>query len=1005
MKKQKKLKYYVAQVGGNVVYNNPFQQDNAMYAGESEPPTPGLNPRTTPNTGDVGSLPTHTVVGKKKYLQMNAQANELNPAFLGINALALGAHNIGAQVNDIKTHKDELRQYLEAVNPTSYENNDRYGLNDLPAYTKNGGEVTKYQVGGAVPGQMTTVEDQNPYNKKKPPVLTATQNSGAKIAPKQTRNNSSAPFKNSQGDELTMGWTREFSDVGGKVKDAVYAASKQTGVDPALLYSSAMQEGMNKNVFRKNNKSEAYMNNYDKLNKMSPGMNLGSKFDKQFPVDGFYSYGLDTFGDQYKDLQKKGYLPADFDKQFQTYDAMNDAKKPQKVNTAAFKTDQDALIAKAAMMRDTQDQIDSYAKKNKVILSPDARNFFTAAGYNSGIGNAYGMIKTYNQKGYLKDDSFLKDTFKPGKGEYAEVITNNRPRILNAQRLKKQGLFNDYPSMQTGGEIPQTDGLSGKNKKLANVEAEKGEAFMNNDGQVGQVADDAATHEQGGVALPDVHRVLENTSNLRSDTNSKYLKLEPKQIEGITGLKTTKSMSHAEALVKANENNEVLRTKILKNITLASKGKKNLDKYAEESTKLNVQHFSAIPSQQELFNKLFEHQEFVKNTTGIPSGKLDKGQYGIDTSSWLPNPSDQPAPEPFKGVWKKDKNGKLQLYKAPSASSVPDLSINPATEQPNTAQEVSVIGGRQSRGRAQTVNTEDLIQQNPDGSTDQNTTKTWDDSQLPPDANTPPSTKVMQALDTSITNNLKLKNQKGSEFNEPLRWYDVASSVNAYMAGSERIGEKYNPVHLSQLRYKLQDPTTAINKNTGDFNAAVQAVQNSSAGNTGVQLANIANLTAQKYNFNNQVLGNYENQNAQIKNNEILYNTQVRDKQEVADQQAREVFEEKVLTGKAKQQEQKLTALDSLYKTIAENRALNRNGNLMMKFSRAFDQYGNYNGYQTQFQINPTLGLNTPPQTATTGKAGSNAAGGIQNVKQGQTYYNRKTGKTYYFNGQQLVER
>jgi hypothetical protein len=257
--------------------------------------------------------------------------------------------------------------------------------------------------------------------------------------------------------------------------------------------------------------------------------------------------------------------------------------------------------------------------------------------------------------------------------------------------------------------------------------------------------------------------------------------------------------------------------------------------------------------------------------------------------------------------------------------------------------------------------------------------------------------QLRQELDTSITTP-DIIQQPRSRFNEPLRWYDVASPVNAYMAALEREPGKYNPAEFNQLRYKLLDPTVALQQNQADFNAAVDATQSLAPNNPGAAAANIANLAASKYAANNQVLGNYENQNAQIKNNEITYNTQVRDKNSLADQQARELFENKVLTSKAIQQEQKLTALDSLYKTIAENRALNRNGNLIMKFSRAFDQYGDYNGYAPIFTTPPAAGIQTQ---ALAGQPG----GGLQQIKAGKDYYNRRSGKTYYFDGNRLLQR
>ena len=225
------------------------------------------------------------------------------------------------------------------------------------------------------------------------------------------------------------------------------------------------------------------------------------------------------------------------------------------------------------------------------------------------------------------------------------------------------------------------------------------------------------------------------------------------------------------------------------------------------------------------------------------------------------------------------------------------------------------------------------------------------------------------------------------------------------MAAGRRLAERYNPVDIQQVGLKQLDPTAALRANQEDYNAAVSAVHMANPNDVGTQMANIANLTARKYSLNNQVLGNYDNQNAQIKNNETTYNAQARDRQSGADQAARESFSEKVFTSKAKQQEQKLTALDGLYKTIAENAALNRNGNLIMKMSRAFDQYGNYNGYAPTFQPNPQLGISTNPTTATTSPPGKfQPAGGVQALKPGTSYYNRRSGKTLRYDGTSLVE-
>jgi hypothetical protein len=660
------------------------------------------------------------------------------------------------------------------------------------------------------------------------------------------------------------------------------------------------------------------------------------------------------------------------------------------------------------------------------------------------------------------------------------------------------------PNFQKGG----MNYLNGGSKYGANVEAEKGEVVEESDGNIAQVNPNGNTHEQGGEFLPNVDRVLENTSDLRKDKTSQKLKLNPIQIKALTGLDTKASMSHAKTLVKAEDLYEKQRNKITKNIELAARDKKSLDKYAENSTKLNIDHFSFIPTKEQIFDNLFNHQETLKQVEGIDQGdQAENGGKYMKTGGLSRGSDYGSSKKPYPSVKSGDFAGGQRSYPIPTRADAvdalrlagvhnrPDVKAKVYAKYPDLKKQLGGYSGNKTGMKTPAGNSDAFpatgnysfqdylkeIEKNgfkyeginsnselqkalydykiQNGQLD-DVRNMWKEgmhqtgmkqaqklgfvdskgnfkpgvldnpenlkklSDLYPDnmlgtrllrlakGNTPPRIwtddeqpapvvpEAQPPLDTSIKANVTKQYQPQSKFNEPLRWYDVASPVNAYMAANERIPEKYNPMEFNQLRYKLQDPTATLQQNQADYNSAVTAVQETSPANAGAQMANIANLTARKYAMNNQVLGQYENQNSQIKNNEILYNTQVRDKQSASDQQSREVFENKVLTSKAKQQEQKLTALDTLYKTIAENRALNRNGNLIMKFSRAFDQYGDYNGYQTKFGINPALGFNRP--TPGTGKV--EAAGGIQGLMPGKTYYNRKTGKVLRFDGGTLTE-
>lgn len=200
-------------------------------------------------------------------------------------------------------------------------------------------------------------------------------------------------------------------------KDSATKAATKLGLDPALLYTSAMEEGMSGMFAGKDGKVDA------------------SDSDK-YPVDGFHNYGLDNFHDQFKTLVAKGYLPKDFDYE----KSVNTNENGQKVNSANFKTPDDAMQAKAAYVKMEQDDIENYAKKNNIQLSDKAKQFFTLVNFNGGEGTGHRMIDYYNKKGLLQGDKFL--TVAPEEGlRLAPSWKNVTPRMKMADILKKEGLF------------------------------------------------------------------------------------------------------------------------------------------------------------------------------------------------------------------------------------------------------------------------------------------------------------------------------------------------------------------------------------------------------------------------------------------------------------------------------------------------------------------------------------------------------------------------------------
>lgn len=189
--------------------------------------------------------------------------------------------------------------------------------------------------------------------------------------------------------------------------DVVKSAATKMGVSPSMLFASAWQEGMNKAAFKPDDVSPQY-----------------AKYEKgfaDFPVDGYGNYGLDTFGSRLNELKK--YLPEGFESRFKTFEGVNE--KGQKIQSAAFKTDEDALIAKAAIIKSEMQSIDDYAAKKGLKLDDATKNYFTLSAYNSGTGSAKKIMDEYA----LAEDKekFILEGLTTKKG----VHKNVKPRLDN----------------------------------------------------------------------------------------------------------------------------------------------------------------------------------------------------------------------------------------------------------------------------------------------------------------------------------------------------------------------------------------------------------------------------------------------------------------------------------------------------------------------------------------------------------------------------------------------
>lgn len=203
------------------------------------------------------------------------------------------------------------------------------------------------------------------------------------------------------------------------VKDIITQSASKSGLRPALFYASSMEEGMRGLFPTAKNKGQIDYSGND-----------------QFPISGYVNFGLDRFSEAYPELEKKGYLPAGFDKNFQKSQEVNEKK--EKVNSANFKDLPSAVQAKAAMVKLSQDDITQFAEKNKIPLSEKAKEFFTLINYNAGGGNARKMLEEYNKSGYLKDDKFLDK--QPSKF-WTAPYQNVKKRIDAANALQQEQYF------------------------------------------------------------------------------------------------------------------------------------------------------------------------------------------------------------------------------------------------------------------------------------------------------------------------------------------------------------------------------------------------------------------------------------------------------------------------------------------------------------------------------------------------------------------------------------
>lgn len=211
------------------------------------------------------------------------------------------------------------------------------------------------------------------------------------------------------------------TEEGKTYKQIFNELGEEYGIAPEILFASTAEEGLR----------DYLINPFDTK-------------DKVYKVSGFENFGLDHFAEIFPNLVKSKLLESNFDfKQ-----SIHKNEKGITVKSADFKTAEDAIRAKVAIMRLSSDRIVEFADKNDIALSDDALDFFMLVTYNAGFGNATKMLLDYNGIGALDDDSFLKS--RPTKGNekislkensWEQPYTNVIRRMKPAEAWKDKGVL------------------------------------------------------------------------------------------------------------------------------------------------------------------------------------------------------------------------------------------------------------------------------------------------------------------------------------------------------------------------------------------------------------------------------------------------------------------------------------------------------------------------------------------------------------------------------------
>ena len=540
-------------------------------------------------------------------------------------------------------------------------------------------------------------------------------------------------------------------------------------------------------------------------------------------------------------------------------------------------------------------------------------------------------------------------------------------------------------------QIPKAqEGLELEETPLA--ELEQGEIYQDVDGNISKISDYAPTHERGGVVVDDAYRVLEDTSDKRTDFVSRELKLTPEEIFNITGFKPKSSLTHSKAFEVSSEywdkKYKHLEKKVKDTLNYAVDTNST---YAKNALDFNNQQLNSIPSKEELFENLFQYQEKKKK-------EMDALNNSDMFATGGPRSPYKVKPEGYGDLTKM--NDYIKAYNQAQGTNF--TSIAQVQKHRTETNKELVLDAYKNQGfyptnkHANLLGTRNIdFSQIPDDKIlEGDYDKLWGNRQIlptkknfkneqewfqylkmrpivmsngkpyvyegnntyvTPEYDPQPTETVQTVTETEDNQQKSIYPSQRSRFNEPLRWYDVAHPIEN-LIDSDRIPVRYDAPEVTYSDPKYLNPLPTLQGATADYNSLLQKLPAS-----GVGYGNAASVYSAKYNADNQVLGQYDNLNNQIYNKWAQYEDAMRNQQSAYDYTARQQFEQKNLGALEKQRQQRAISRGDLYNTLAQNRKLNREGDLVMSMFNFYDQYGNYTGNPYVFNslANQNIGLIT----------------------------------------------